>query len=141
MPEPGATHVEQLLRQAGMRVTSVRSIVLRLIDENPHLDAASLHRLAQQEDPRIGLASVYRTLNLLSEQGVVRSSALGDDHRHYEVKTTDHIHLICSGCGEITDLGVPHGLHERVSEAGFEIHRARLEITGLCRACREKERR
>ena len=135
--EQGTPQVERLLRQAGKRVTSVRSIVLRLIDDNPHLDAAELHRLAQKEDPRIGLASVYRTLNLLGQLGVVRSSVLGEDHRHYEVQTSDHIHLVCSECGEVIDLEIARDLRRQADKVGFEVHETRLEMLGLCRACRE----
>jgi len=130
---------EETLRQAGLRITPVRRITLRLIREHPHLDAAELHRLAQREDPRIGLASIYRSLNLFRDLGVIQASDLGEDHRHYEVQTADHIHLICTSCGKVVDLEAPEALRLQAEASGFHVDETRLEILGRCPECCKKE--
>ena len=87
------------LRASGRRMTRERELLVRIIDRNPHLDAAEIYRIARRKRPRIGLATVYRTLNLLEQLGVVRASELGETHSHYEVRQDDHLHLVCSECG------------------------------------------
>jgi len=61
------------LRAAGRRVTRERELLLGIIDRNPHLDATEIYRIAKDQRPQIGLATVYRTLNLLKEIGLVRT--------------------------------------------------------------------
>jgi Fur family ferric uptake transcriptional regulator len=132
------TEIPARLRAMGMRMTAERALLLRILDANPHLDAEEIHRLARSERPTIGLATVYRTLNLLSELGAVRTSELGEDHRHYEVRREDHVHLICLGCGAVLDIASPGGLRDLGAREGFEVRQARLEITGYCANCRKQ---
>lgn len=132
-----ASAIEKL-RAAGKRVTPERELLVRIIDRNPHLDAAEIHRIASADQPRIGLATVYRTLNLLKELGVVRASELGETHRHYEVRRDEHVHLVCSECGRILDIPSPEPLRALAASRGFRVERFRLELIGICSACAKK---
>jgi len=126
------------LRAAGKRVTPERELLVRIIDRSPHLDAAEIHRIAREEQPRIGLATVYRTLSLLEELGVIRACDLGEAHSHYEVLRDDHLHLVCSECGRIVDLPSPAPLRKLAESRGFCVERIRLELIGTCRTCAKK---
>ncbi len=126
------------LRAAGKRVTPERELLLGIIASNPHLDAMEIHRLAREKQPRISLATVYRTLSLLEELGIVRACELGEAHAHYEVQHDDHLHLVCSECGRIVDLPSPEPLRKLAASRGFHVERIRLELIGLCSACAEK---
>lgn len=128
-------HAIERLREAGRRVTPERELLLRIIHRNPHLDATEIYRIAKEEQPRIGLATVYRTLNLLKDLGVVRACELGETHRHYEVQLDHHLHLVCSGCGRIIDIPLPESLHDVAESRGFHIQRIRLEMLGYCETC------
>jgi Fur family ferric uptake transcriptional regulator len=130
--------VLQQLRSAGKRITAERELLLGIIGRNPHLDASEIYVLAKAERPRIGLATVYRTLSLLEEFGVVRASDLGESHHHFEVHREDHVHLICSQCGRILDVAPPPSLLRMASAQGFQVDNTRLELFGLCSACATK---
>jgi Fe2+ or Zn2+ uptake regulation protein len=126
------------LADKGKRITPERELLLRIIAQNAHLDAAEIYEIARRERPRIGLATVYRTLNLLKELGVVRASELGETHRHFEVRQDEHVHLICSCCGRVVDMPPPEALHRMAASRGFRIERSHLEIVGLCAACQSE---
>jgi len=126
------------LRAAGKRLTPERELLLEILASNPHLDAMEIHRIARKEEPRISLATVYRTLSLFEELGVVRACGLGEAHAHYEVRHDDHLHLVCSECGRIIDLPSPVPLRKLAESEGFRIERIRLELIGLCDACAKK---
>ena len=120
---------------AGKRLTPERELLLRIIDGNAHLDAAEIYRRARSENPHIGLATVYRTLHLLRDLGMVRSIGLWEDHRHYEIRREDHVHLICSRCGKVTEIPSPDPLRRLGEAEGFEIHQTRFEAIGYCADC------
>lgn len=126
------------LKAAGKRVTPERELLVRIIDRNPHLDATEIYQIARDKQPRIGLATVYRTLNLLRELGVVRACELGETHRHYEVQQEDHVHLVCCDCGRVIDIPSPKLIRELAASRGFHVERIRLELIGYCNDCAKK---
>ena len=134
---PRSRAIEQL-RAVGKRVTPERELLLRILASNPHLDAMEIHRIAREQQPRMSLATVYRTLSLFEELGVVRACGLGEAHAHYEVRHDDHLHLVCSECGRIIDLPSPVSLRKIAESEGFRIERIRIELIGLCSACAKK---
>jgi Fur family transcriptional regulator, ferric uptake regulator len=133
-------HLADVLHERGMRLTSQRALLLELIEsEAGHLDAHELCKLAQERDPRINLSTVYRTVALLRDLGLIEEVHLAEDHHHYEAGgPAGHQHLICLGCGrvvEFTSLLVER-LARSVGKAhGFEIAGARIDLTGYCPDC------
>ena len=126
------------LRAAGRRVTPERELLVGIIDRNPHLDATEIYRIAREQRPRIGLATVYRTLTLLEELGVIQACELGEAHSHYEVQQDDHLHLVCSDCGRIVDVPSPESFRDVAKSQGFQVDRIRLELIGYCADCAKK---
>jgi len=133
------------LTDRGVRMTAQRRLLVRIIQDSPrHLDAAALLRLAKREDADIDRATVYRTLALLKNQGLIDELDLmhieGEKH-YYEVKTSrDHCHMACFRCGAIMEYasGSFEKLREEIAkQSGFEIRVVRLEMGGLCQACRK----
>ena len=130
--------VERVLTEvqaSGRRITPERRLLIEIITENAHLDAERIHRLAKERRPQIGLATVYRTLKLLEESDLVRTSILGEGHAHYEIQQDEHIHLVCSVCGAVTDVPAPSGLIRTIESSGFRIERTHLECVGICPSC------
>ena len=127
--------IDERLRAAGRRVTPERELLLQIIERNAHLDATEIHRLAREINPKIGLATVYRTLGLLEELDMIRASGFGEDHSHYEVRHADHVHMICTECGRIVDAEYPTDLYEVIDREGFTVRESRLELLGLCAEC------
>jgi len=131
------------LRQRGVRLTRQRQILLELIDQSgEHLDAERLCQLAKERDPRINRVTVYRTIKMLKEGGLVDELDLmhheGDQH-YYETRLKqEHAHVICLRCGQVEEFyGEPLQKLRRQVEAhfGFQILLARTEIGGYCSHC------
>jgi len=131
------------LRQRGVRLTRQRRLLLDLIDHSgKHLDAESLYQLAKEKDPRLNRVTVYRTLKLLKEGGLVDELDLmhyGGDQHYYETRLKqEHAHIICLRCGKVEEFfGEPlHKLRRQIeSHFGFQILLARTEIGGYCPHC------
>jgi Fur family ferric uptake transcriptional regulator len=132
------------VKERGLRLTRQRQILLELIDQSgQHLDAESLYNMARERDPKLNRVTVYRTLRMLKEGGLVDELDLmhlnGDQH-FYETKLKqDHAHVICLRCGKVEEFfgEALQRLHSGIQEAfGFEISKARTEIGGYCVHCR-----
>lgn len=133
------------LESRGVRITTQRRVLVGIMQDSPrHLDAASLLRLARQQDPGIDQATVYRTISLLKRNGLIDELDLmhieGEKH-YYEAKTDrDHCHLACFRCGAIMEYASSSfdKLKKDIAErSGFEIRVVRLEVGGLCKKCRK----
>lgn len=132
----------------GVRLTAQRRALIETIQEaTSHLDAASLLELARKRDPKIDRATVYRTIELLKQLGLIDELDLmhlnGEKH-YYEVRTSkDHLHLACFGCGSVVEFTNP--TFERLKreigkENSFDIQVMRLEVGGLCGTCATKKK-
>ena len=136
------------LRRRGHKLTPQRRVVIHALTSSPdHLTPAAIFERVSQEHPGIGLVTVYRTLKLLAELGLICELHTGDNCPSYTAGTPQHHHhLICSGCGTVVDFTganiIEHSLstlEARLShESGFRIDDHLLEFTGLCRVCQEK---
>ncbi len=131
------------LKDRGIRLTRQRAILLELIDKSgEHLDAESLYQMAQKEDPKLNRVTVYRTLKLLKQGGLVDELDLmhqGGDQHYYETRMKqEHAHVICLRCGKVEEyFGEPlQRLRRQIEETfSFDIRIARTEIGGYCAHC------
>ncbi len=135
------TQAMSVLRRAGKRVTAERRLLLQLIAHNAHLDASELYDLAKRNDPRINLSTVYRTVKLFSELGLIEASNLGHGHEHYEVRLRNHYHCVCLVCGEVFEIPPLASLDSLVVPADFELVGAKVELFGYCGKCRRNKDR
>ena len=108
-----------------------------------HQDIA-IRRELKQRGERVGTATVYRTLDLLVESGLVRAHDFGEGFKRYEpmAAQADHEHLICQRCGRVVEFAnerLERMLPILADEHGFQHQRHRLEIYGVCRECRQRE--
>ena len=133
------------LRQHGIRLTRQRELLFELIhNSHRHLNADQLYELAKKRDPKINRVTVYRTLKLLKEEGLVDELDLmhyeGDQH-YYETRLKrEHAHLVCLGCGSVMEyFGDPLRQIKQQIEAqfGFKVEVARTEVGGYCADCQQ----
>jgi len=137
---------EQLARREH-RLTPQREAIVRLFLERPdeHLSADEVFTHIRARLPEIGLSTVYRTLELLAELGILQKLDFGAGRSQYELSLPDaghlHHHLICLRCGKIREFQ-PDGLEELeeavARETGFEILDHSLRFYGLCEDCRDE---
>ena len=131
------------LRHRGYRLTPQRRAVLEVIaGTDEHLTPADIFQRVRGEHRGIGLVTVYRTLDILSELGLICELRTEDGGRSYLLTrpSEHHHHLICSNCGKVVDFtGCQLGeLERRLSqETGFQIDRHLLEFTGCCPGCQQ----
>lgn len=141
------THYDQFiktLRQKGYRLTKQRQKIIDIIAKSEqHLSADQILTIAQQHDPSLNLATVYRTLELLTAQGLVSHVDLGDGHLVYATsRHGPHIHLVCRSCGRVIDANyqmialLGQQLYEQY---GFQADLQHLSILGVCMDCRPKK--
>lgn len=133
--------METLLRQRGYKITPQRRAILSAITlSHEHLTPAAIHSRVCREYPGIGLVTIYRTLEILSELGLICEVHAGGSCRSYLMRrpSEHHHHLICADCGTVIDfsdcdLGE---LEWRLTEeTGFKINGHLLEFLGQCGKC------
>ena len=128
----------------GHPVTAQRRLLLDLIREaDGHIDAKEIYRRASQRDESISLATVYRSLHLFKELGLVEERRLGELRGSYEIKhSVEHQHLVCKSCGKIIEFeSSPIGklVQEMKRIYDFNVTKAELYMEGYCRECEKKD--
>ena len=132
------------LSAAGERVTRQRLLVANaLAADGRQLTADQLYRRLRQQEPGIGRATVFRTLETLVEAGVARRLELdGHVYAYVACLPEHHHHLACTRCGRVEEIDEAYirPIAERLTrEMGFEIDDARLDFYGRCATCRAEE--
>lgn len=131
---------EERLRSHGYRVTDQRVAVLTAVSDLGHATPEEILARVQVEAPRVNLSTVYRTLEVLEDVGLVTHAHLGHGSPTYHSVDDDlHIHLVCRTCGSIDSAParVAVGLSENLEdEFGFSTDIGHMAIHGLCRECR-----
>ncbi len=129
------------LRTAGHKITPPRLAVLEVIEqEGEHLNPAEILTRAQAIYPALGRATVYRTLELLTQLGIVRPIYVGEHGPTYIRAEGGHHHLVCSTCGIVIDFDqcAAEQMTQELSERfGFQIKSHLLEFYGLCERCKD----
>ncbi len=120
----------------GLRMTEQRRVVARVIGEaEDHPDVEELYARAARVDPRISIATVYRTVKLFEEAGILDRLEFGDGRARYEDAERDHHdHLIDVNTGEVIEFVDPdiEALQEKIAERlGFRLVGHRLELLGV----------
>ena len=138
--QPGVD-LEQRIAATGLRVTRQRVRVLDELAREPHdLTAQDLYRRLRDDGEKIGLATVYRTLGSLVEHGVVDTLAHSRGETCYRLcSDAHHHHLVCSECHRVVELGecgIEGWLAEAAAREDFVPTGHRIEIVGVCAACR-----
>ncbi len=132
------------LRDHRQPVTRQRDRVAEaVLTSDEHLSAEQIRRRLREAGEAVGLATIYRTLDLLVESGLVRAHDFGQGYRRFEPMPAQahHDHLICLRCGKVEEFA--HDRLERMlpiiaDEYGFQPERHRVEIYGVCGPCQRK---
>lgn len=135
------------LRTHRLKMTRARELVFREVFTAPgvHPNAAEIRRRLRAKRKDIGLATIYRTLNLLVRSGQVSAVDLGEGHSHFEPERdeTAHGHLICLSCGRVQEFaqaGIQDAVQRIGEEKGYHLDKFSLQVFGYCRDC-EAERK
>jgi Fe2+ or Zn2+ uptake regulation protein len=139
-PPRDDAELAELLRERGLRATSQRVVMHRLLrDTERHVSAEELLSEASERLPGVSLPTVYATLELFEQLGIVRRVNGGGGTLLWDTRTDTHHHMICRNCGRIEDLETPLDLERArrsAARSGFDPDRAEVVVSGLCARCR-----
>jgi len=132
-PRPVPDRIEQLCIEKGMRMTEQRRVIARVLsDAHDHPDVEELHRRAHAVDPHISIATVYRTVRLLEESGIITRHDFRDGRSRYEEQTeSHHDHLIDLKTGnviEFVDKEIEELQEAIARRLGYQLVEHRLEL-------------
>ena len=131
--------VMELLRERGLRMTPQRrAIVSEVMRTQGHISPAQVARTIQGDMPGVNASTIYRTLSLLEEVGVLQHSHLESGAEYHKTDEAQHVHLTCGRCGRDDALSIREA--ERLGSLihahhGFVADLTHFAITGLCSDC------
>lgn len=129
------------LRARGFRMTPQRMAILHVLrHDRTHLSPAEVYKKARKEMPSLTEPTVYRTLEFLAENGMIRSSHSGSGHLTYEIAGEDHHHVVCRICG--SEIEVEHTLLENLyrkleTTSGYRSIDSHVTFFGVCPDCQK----
>ena len=134
--------LEEYISENNLKITKQRRTVLKIFLEcKNHLTAEELYNIVLKTEPKIGLATVYRTLALLTKSGLALETDFGDGQKRYEnsYRSVHHDHMVCTECGKIIEF--THPLIEKYQEEvakenSFKITSHKLDLFGHCQDCK-----
>lgn len=132
------------LRSRGYRITPQRMAILTYLQDTPgHFSPSEILDRVRQTTVGVTEATVYRTLEFLSENDLVRAALNGNGHLVYEIAGREHHHIICRSCG--ANMEIDHALLQKLytqleAESGYRLNTSHLTFFGLCPSCQENKR-
>ncbi|BEU87867.1 Fur family transcriptional regulator [Selenomonas sp. TAMA-11512] len=139
--------LKKRLQERQHKLTPQRQIVLQVFMDHPgeHLSAEDVHGILRSQQSEIGLATVYRSLELLDDLGILQKMEFGDGCSRYEVSDIEpgvhqHHHLICTKCGKVIEFqeDLLDNLEKTVAQkCDFQINDHQVKFFGLCNDCKK----
>jgi Fur family ferric uptake transcriptional regulator len=131
------------LHQRGMRMTPQRQLVLDAVVANDHSTPEQVCKHVQQTTPTVNITTIYRTLDLLEQLGLVRHAHIGHGAPTYSARDHEHVHLVCHRCGDVEE--VPCALLDTLAgtlrdDYGFKLDASHVALSGTCRECLNEEK-
>ncbi len=134
--------LEKYIARHNLKITNQRRVVLdSFLKSENHVSAEDLYKMVSEQDPKIGLATVYRTLALFTQSGLATELDFGDGQKRYEHKYmhSHHDHMICTECGKIVEFNHPmiEKLQKEIAaKHGFKMTSHKLDLFGICGQCK-----
>lgn len=122
-----------------MRYSKQKKEILKVVlDSYNHPDAKEIYRLVKKNIPNISLGTVYRNLNTLVNEGLIRKIFIYNGNDRYDKMLTNHNHVICQKCGKLHDISFlldESNINMFEKETGFKITICNFNINGICEEC------
>jgi Fe2+ or Zn2+ uptake regulation protein len=131
--------MDRLADAGGRRTASRQAIIEVIVEAGSHLTADEIAARVHERFPSVNLSTVYRTLDALTDLGIVDHVHFGHGRAVYHLTDEAHQHLVCERCGAVEELPVSRlrpFLRVLDREFGFELDRRHFALVGRCRACR-----
>ena len=130
-----------LLKENDLKATFQRTNILEVIDKNGHMSVEDIYEEVIKVHPSISLATIYKNIILMMEKGVLAEVPIAGKKPKYELSKNDHIHLVCTECGEVEDKACMDAtnrvLHELTDREHFVLNKRQINLYGVCASCQE----
>lgn len=139
--------LKKKIREHKYKFTNQRQIILQafLDSRENHMSAEDVYEIVRVDNPDIGLATVYRSLELFTQLELLKKLDFGDGRSRYELNDRNinhsHHYLICLGCGKVTEFSYDflNDIRDKIKkESGFDIVDYQLKFYGYCKDCAKK---
>ncbi|MEA2103551.1 MAG: Fur family transcriptional regulator [Candidatus Cloacimonadota bacterium] len=133
--------VKRKFDEVGIRPTSERMSIFRyLIDNRNHPTANMIYNSVLKKIPTISKATVYNSLNLFTEKGVINPVMITGNETRYDSNTSPHHHFLCEKCGKIIDIDIQCPYFKKGMIKGNKINELHGYFIGICKDCLEKQK-
>lgn len=135
------TEYATLLKKSGLKATFQRMNMLESIENNGHMSIDAIYEEVVKRHPSLSLATVYKNIILMVENSVLVEVPIEGRKVKYELAKVDHIHLVCTKCGEVEDR--PHNVNADVlfssmtKDENFSLSKQQINLYGVCVHCQE----
>ncbi len=145
LADEGFARFKTYLREQRLKSTAQRDAIVEIFLKGAgHVSVEELYGAVRKQNPRIGYATVYRTMKLLTECGLADERHFRNGEARYEIAEKDHHdHLICERCGKIVEFEedrIEALQEETARRLGFELRGHKMELYGVCLDCRRRGR-
>ncbi len=127
-----------VLKERGLKATPQRVAVLKELDKKTHPTMEEMYSNIKEDNPTISLATIYKNVNLLKEQGIVIEINMPNGKMRYDYLSYPHIHLVCKSCGYIEDLDYDENLFkfQKSIEDSKGVIIDRLDVVASVESCK-----
>jgi len=131
---------EYILKEAGLKATYQRMSILSVLEKMGHGNIDEVYEAVKETHPTISLATVYKNILTMVENGVITEVPISGEKSKYELSKDEHIHMVCKRCGSVEDVSMSSDIHSDidkvVADNSFEADTAQINIYGICRECK-----
>ena len=135
------TDYATLLKESGLKATFQRMHILENIENYGHMTIDSIYEEVGKLHPSLSLATVYKNIILMVDNGVLVEVPIEGQKAKYELCKVDHIHLVCTECGEVEDkphnVGADALFFSMTKEENFSLSKQQINLYGVCAHCKE----
>ncbi len=136
------TDYATLLKESGLKATFQRMNILEVIEKYGHMSVDDIYEEVIKVHPSLSLATIYKNIILMMENGVLVEVPIAGKKSKYELSKMDHMHLICTECGEVEDRSCLDStdkiLHEVTQKEHFKLNKRQINLYGICEKCQMK---
>ncbi|RRS31598.1 MAG: Fur family transcriptional regulator [Epsilonproteobacteria bacterium (ex Lamellibrachia satsuma)] len=128
-----------LLKESGLKATFQRMNILDSIDKQGHMCVDDIYEEVTKVHPSLSLATIYKNIILMQENGILVEVPIAGKKSKYELAKTDHMHLICTECGDVEDMSCLETtdkiFHDLTQKEHFKLNKRQVNLYGVCEAC------
>ena len=136
------TDYATLLNKSGLKATFQRMNILENIEKHGHMSIEAIYEEVIKAHPSLSLATVYKNIILMVEKGVLVEVPIAGKKSKFELTKNDHIHLICTQCGEVEDrqhnMNAGSIFHSMAQDEKFRLSKQQINLYGVCSHCVEE---